>query len=323
MVGTTKTSLTLQQVLQMSSAIITELMEIRSRIDDLIEGGGSSSGSTSGKKGRAKKEKKASTRKGRPTAHGDFTKKICEEHKAEVDAFTAQLKESIPDKKGAHFMFVSQYKKEHMDEYKAFEETWKEAHPKDATASDAGSEAEGSATEGGAEAVAKPKRVVSDEQKAAMKAGREKAAAARKEAKAAEEAAAKEGVPLAPVAMAEPKPAAVPVAAKKQVKTAKKADAAEPTPVAVIAAPVPVAEPKPVAMAEPKPVEEEDGENEFLPFKKDGANYMRLGIKREDGNHVWATGDLWASKKGARGNYIGCLGEDGIIDTDAEEPQLE
>ena len=290
----------------MSSTIITELMEIRARIDGLIEGGGSSSGPISKK---AKKEKKASTRKGRPTAHGDFTKKICEEHKAEMDAFTAELKETTPDKKGGHLIFVAKYKKEHMDEYKAFEEAWKEAHPKEAV----GSDAEGVATEEGAEAVVKPKRVVSDEQKAAMKAGREKAAVARKEAKAAEEAAAKEGVPLAPVAVAAP--------AKKQVKTAKKADVAEPTPVAVIAAPVPVAEPKPKPVSEP--VEEDDGENEFLAFKKDGTNYMRLGIRREDGNHVWATGDLWASKKGTKGNYIGCLGEDGIIDTDAEEPQLE
>ena len=299
---------------KMSSTIITELMEIRTRIDRLIEDGGSSSGSTSGKKGRSKKEKKASTRKGRPTAHGDFTKKICEEHKAEMDAFTAELKETTPDKKGGHLIFVSKYKKEHMDEYKAFEESWKEAHPKDTAAasdadgSDAASTAEGSDTH----AVAKPKRVVSDAQKAAMKAGRERATAAKKEAKAAEETAAREEVPLAPITVVEK------VQAKKPVKVVKKAGSA------ITAPAVAMAEPKPLAIAEPKPVPEDDGENEFLPFKKDGTNYMRLGIKRDDGNHLWATGDLWASKNNQKGTYIGCLSEDGKeIDTKTEEPQLE
>jgi len=125
--------------------------------------------------------KKPRVNKGQSTSHGDFTKKILEEHKAEVDAFKAELKISKPEQKGAHLVFVSKYKKEHVEEFKAFEAEWKAAHPKVFADDSASSSDEVSPAAGGMPAAAgKPKRVMSDEQKAKMKAGREKAAAAKK-----------------------------------------------------------------------------------------------------------------------------------------------
>jgi hypothetical protein len=47
-----------------------------------------------------------------------------------------------------------------------------------------------------------------------------------------------------------------------------------------------------------------------------------MGISKPDGNHEWLSGDLWLSKKGARGSYAGELMEDGSINADAEEPTL-
>jgi len=273
---------------------------------------GNASGATNAKT----KAKKPSARKGRPTPHGDFTKKILEEHKAAVKTFKAELKESNPDQKGAHLIFVSNYKKAHMDEYNAFEAAWNETHPKDDSASEAASVAEGSDAE--ANATAKPKRVISDEQKAKMKAGREKKAAEKKALKAAEEQAATTEVPATPATITPVIVAEAPAKKKgKQVVVATPVTPVTPV-VAAVAAPVPfVAE---TTVAETTVAEEE---NEFIPFKHSATNYLRLGIKREDGNHLWASGDLWASKKGQKGAYIGCLQADGTIDKTAEEPMME
>jgi hypothetical protein len=83
-----------------------------------------------------------------------------------------------------------------------------------------------------------------------------------------------------------------------------------------------------VAVAAPEPEEETESQSEgedaleLLPFKLDGVSYFRLGAKSSDGEIAWQ-GDLWYNKKGVRGSYVGSLQEDGSIDTDAEEPQLE
>lgn len=106
--------------------------------------------------------------KGVPTCHGDYTRMILEQQKEAV----ARFKEASPGMKGAHLTFVSLYKKDHAREYAAFEAAWKEAHPK--PLADPKPEA---ASE---EAEVKPKRVISDEQKAKMKAGREAALAKKK-----------------------------------------------------------------------------------------------------------------------------------------------
>lgn len=293
----------------MSSTIatmsITDLLEQRTLIDTqiCIKTGGAIVG-TSNKVKLTKngKPKKESTRKGKPTCNGDFTKKVCAEHKDEYTEF----KKANPEKKGAHLIFLSNYKKEHKEEYEAFETAWKEAHPKidskieedHGSASDAGSGVPGSAT-GSATGSEKAKRVLSPEHLAKMKVGRE-AAKAKKDAEKA--------VPSDTfTATTVPVPAVVPV--KKSVKKAQK-EIIEP--VAVISA----ANSSNASVAE-------DDEPELIPFKHGGVTYMRLGNKRADGNYLWATGDLWANKKGGKGVYVGAIQDDGSVDTDALEPLLE
>ena len=130
--------------------------------------------------------KKQNANKGRPTCHGDFVKKILEEQK---DAAAAYKLEN-PEQKGSHLVFVANYKKEHAEEFAAFEAAWKEAHPKAEPAPKAvaapvaDDEATVASEPVAAVAEAKPKRVMTDEQKAKMKAGRE-AAKAKKTADAA------------------------------------------------------------------------------------------------------------------------------------------
>ena len=153
-----------------------------------------------------------------------------------------------------------------------------------------------------APAAEKPKKVLSPEHLAKLKAGREAKKAAKDAEKAAAEAEAKGE---SPIALSPPAPAEAPVKAPKKPKEAKKA-----APVAEVAAP---------ALA---PDAEEAREGELLPFKLGGATYIRMGISKPDGNHEWLSGDLWLSKKGARGSYAGELMEDGSINADAEEPTL-
>jgi len=259
-------------------------------------------GSSAVKLNKSGKPKKQNSNKGKPTCHGDFVKMICEKMKDEVAAFKA----ANPEQKGAHLVFAANYKKENTEEFAAFEAEWKEAHPKDAVSSNASvaddaevaSEASGSATE-------KPKRTMSDEQKAKMKAGRE-AAKAKKDAEKAGTAPVAEVPAPAPVAVtaapeAKPTPEAKPVteAKKKPVKSAKKADAIT-TPVVA-----------PIAAAEP----------ELLPFKMSGETYLRMGTKRPDGNHLWTSGHLWQSNKGKKGEHIGEIQDNGEIDETASEPE--
>lgn len=300
----------------MSASTVTisvdALLHLRATVDNLLAGKAIAvSGSVA--KRQAKKQRKPSARAGLPTVRGDFTKKCLEDHKDEVKAY----KEANPDQKGAHIVFVSNYIKEHDDEYRVFEAAWKEAHPKvekpavaddsaDDVASDAGSESSGSAAEG--EKVKKPRKQRSEEEKAATKAKAAATRAANKTKKEAErtgeEEAAKEEAAPAPAAPVAEKP-------KKQPKKAQKAKE-EP-------APVPVTAPAPAAPA----AEEDDDAPEFLPFTLGKAKYLRLGNLKADGSTLWASGDLWENKKGTRGDYAGLLQDDGSIDASAEEPNLE
>jgi hypothetical protein len=59
---------------------------------------------------------------------------------------------------------------------------------------------------------------------------------------------------------------------------------------------------------------------ELLPFTMGKITYLRNGNPRADGNHLWTSGYLWESNKGAKGAYKGQLQADGKIDTDAKEP---
>ena len=298
---------------------IADLLTYRNALEAAIiaKCGGSAAGPVAvaevkGKKGKDGKEKKPSARAGKPTAYGDFSSKIQKEFAEQIKEF----KEANPEMKGAHMTWVGNYKEQHPEIYETFKAEWAVAHPKSdaasASASDAGSadEATGEAT-GDATAVAeaKPKKVLSPEHLAKMKAGRE----AKKAAKDAEKALAEaEGRAEAPIAV-QPK-AEKAEKAKKEPKKAKKA--AE---ITVPLAALPSAAPAPA----PAPAEEEgDKEAEELPFKLGGATYIRMGVSKPDGNHEWLSGDLWLNKKGKRGAYAGEMMEDGSINTDAEEPEL-
>ena len=116
--------------------------------------------------------KKPRANAGKPTCHGDFTKKILAEQKEGVIAF----KLANPEMKGSHLTFVSNYKKEHPEEVEEFKKQWELEHPTDVPVVPVVAVA----TDG---AETKAKRVMSDEQKAKMKAGREASAAAKKAAK--------------------------------------------------------------------------------------------------------------------------------------------
>ena len=247
------------------------------------------------------KVRKPSANKGKPTARGDFTKKITVEH---ADDFAA-YKEANPDLKGPHLSWYKHYIDEHKDEYEAFKAAWALEHPKELDAAESGDGAESAANSEGAEAaegVAKPKKVLSPEHLAKMKAGREAKLAEKKAAKDLLEATAKAAVSLPPIP--EEVAVAAPVAKLKAPKTVTKK-----------AAPAPVPAPAPMVT----PV---DAEPEELPFKHNGMTYIRIGVAKADGNHEWSSTDLWHSKKGKRAGYVGELMEDGSINEDAEEPAL-
>ena len=253
---------------------------------------GSSLNGTSGplKLTKSGKPRKESSNKGKPTSHGDFTKKILAEQKEKIAEFKAQH----PELKSAHLNFLKIYKEENPQEYETFKAEWALAHPKDSD-SESTKSSEDSVTEEttGSEPVAeKPKRTMSDEQKAKMKAGREASAAAKKASKDAETTPVETEVPVETEAKA-------PVATKP-VKKAKKAITTE-----VVT----------VETSQPQVTE-------LLPFSMGTMNYLRSGVQRSDGNHLWMTGHLWQAKKGLKGPYVGELKNDGTIDQDADEPKV-
>jgi hypothetical protein len=332
------------------SSTLPELLSLRSQIDAAISaacGGDASAAVLQASSGKG--PKKPSARAGQPTAYGAFSSKVQKEHAEEIKAF----KEANPEMKGAHMAWVGKYKEEHPDIYEAFKTEWAEAHPKPA--------APAAAVEGAEGEEAKPKKVLTPEHLAKMKAGREAA-------KAAKAAAAAAGVEPAPLSDSEaekaekaekPKRVLTPEhlaklkagrEAAKALKDAEKAAAAaeanEQSPIALMpeaapdsdkakkpkkakkaAAPVPAPAPVAVPVAAPAPVpvavaEEAQVEAEELPFKHGGAVYIRMGISNASGQPKWASNDLWMSKKGARGPYAGELMEDGSINADAEEPAV-
>jgi hypothetical protein len=277
-----------------------------------IAAGASNSGGK-GKLTKTGKVRKPSANKGKPTARGDFTKKITAER---ADDFAA-YKEANPDLKGPHLSWYKHYIDEHKEEYEAFKAAWALEHPKEDAAEGASEGAEDSPAEGAA-AEAKPKKVLSPEHLAKMKAGREAKLAEKKAAKDLLEAAAKADGPISLAPLVEDAPAAplaapAPVKLKGPKKVTKKT-AAPLEPAAEPAAPL-----EPAAV--PAEAEAEAGPEE-LPFKHNGVTYIRIGIQKADGNHIWASTDIWHSKKGKRASYAGELMEDGSINEDAEEPSL-
>jgi hypothetical protein len=87
------------------------------------------------------------------------------------------------------------------------------------------------------------------------------------------------------------------------------------------AAPVSLALPVPAPVAAPAPAASEEAEEgvELLPFVLDGQTYLRPKSGDE-----WASGDLWyTTADGSKGGYLGELMDDGSINTDAEEPEIQ
>ena len=287
----------------MSSIVLpnvkSELLEIRAKIDALLEQVGASAGeiasaapSKGGKKSAAEKKPK---RASQGTAWAAYSSQLIKTQEVAYKAFQEQLKQAGGDDKralvGVMPKFAKHWRAEHEEEYAAFEAEWRAAHPplssKASVASDdAESVAEGEASEGSEKKKRGPKKLadMTPEEKAKHDAG----VAARKAKKAAEKAAGgEEEVPLAPAA-APAKPAAAPAA--------------------------------PVVAEEAE--EAEEGDAELLPFKLDTVKYLRLGTQGENGTISWLMGDLWENNKGSKGEYKGCLLADGTIDYDAVEPEL-
>ena len=268
-----------------TSMNLTQLLAARSQIDaDIAMKTGGAVAGTSMTK--SGKPRKTPKNAGKPTAYGDFSSKIQKEHADEIKAFKA----ANPEIKGAHFSYVGTYKKEHEDEYKAFLAEWEIAHPKDDSPKDAESadEKEEEKSQTSSQKRRGPKKLT--EMTPEELAKHKESVAARK--------AKKEAAPADSASEA-----ATVVAPGKKTKKVTKKEATIVTPVAIVA---------------------EDEDPELLPFKHNGKNYLRLGAKREDGKHLWTSGNLWESKKGAKGAYFGCLQADGTIDTDEElEPIIE
>lgn len=292
---------------------LPELQALRLEVENRIAGLIGSSGAvvafakTKGRKEpKEPKEPKAKRASG-PSAWGDWTKKVFAEQKAEIEAFKAasevkqgaQLKwlSSGGDKKGAHEepgpgseRFGSK-----SAAWLAFKTEWDVAHPKGSGASVSG----GSDAEGEAPVAEAPKKRRGPKKLADMTpeelAAREAKKALKGAKKAEEEEAAREAAPFG-----RPNPAG--------------GGGAEAAPVAV-----------PVAAEEAAEESEEEETVELLPHVIDGTRYVRPGVKDESGAITWASGDLWFYKKSApqnRGDYVGCVDEAGIIDSNAEEPNL-
>ena len=125
-------------------------------------------------------KRKSNKNKGKPTVWGDFSKSIQKDHKQQIIDYKA----AHPDEKSPHLAYVTNYRKQHPEIYDAFKVTWKEAHPDTADTGSVAEEVDAAGGGGSASDVAKPKRVISEEQKAKMKAGREKKKAEKDAAKA-------------------------------------------------------------------------------------------------------------------------------------------
>jgi hypothetical protein len=225
-----------------------------------------------------KKEKKDS----KPRAAGawaGWTAHCPKAHAAEYESFKA----SSATKQGIAPLFCTQWRKDHEEEYAAFEAKWKEEHsaPVSAAASVASADSPAAASEPATKAPqeGKVRKPQSEETKAAAALKR----AATKAKKAAEAASAE--------------------------LTAKMAAA-------------PAVPASPASVASQGISDEEEESPDLLPFKLGGKSYLRPGYLGDDGKTTWATGDLWESKKGLRGDWAGALQEDGSIDLDAEEPEI-
>ena len=289
--------------LSLTTLSLTELLNQRSMIDAEIakQTGGASVVATESSKG--KKEKKPSSRSGKPTSWSAFSSMLQKEHAEDIKAYKA----ANPDLKSAHLKWVGDYKLSHLEEYETFKTKFEAENPK-TTVTEVTTVTEGEGTTEPS-TKEKAKRVLSPEHLAKLKAGREASRAKKQEEKNKEVA---EAVAEAPVSLTVPETAVTvteeaPAPKKKTIKTVKKKESSS--------------EPKP----EPVVTEEAHApkaEGVELPFKIGPSSYIRFGVPSEGGETNWLSNDLWLNKRGSRGAYVGELMEDGSINTDAEEPPV-
>lgn len=268
-----------------SKLSVAQLLATRSAIDEAIMAR-SAAGGGGGGGGKATKVKEPKVkRKGSPGAWSDWTKKMMIENDVEIKAF----KEAAEKKCGAHLKWISANKGKESAEWLTFKAEWDASHPKGAKEDSIDvSIAESSESE---EAEATVVAVV------VKKRGPKKLADMTEEEKAKHDA----GV------------------AERKAKKNAGANALEAEAKASVAAKPPVALPVALPVASSMPLAEEDC-IELKVFTLDNQKYMRPWSGSANN---WATGDLWyTTKKGEKSHYLGELMEDGSINADAEEPEL-
>jgi len=301
--------------LSLTTLSLTELLNQRSMIDAEIakQTGGASVVATESSKGKGKKEKKPSSRSGKPTSWSAFSSMLQKEHAEDIKAY----KTANPDLKSAHLKWVGDYKLSHLEEYEAFKTKFEAENPKttvtEVTTVSEGEEGTEATTEPKA-TTEKPKRVLSPEHLAKLKAGREASRAKKQEEKNKEVA---EAVAEAPVSLTVPETAVTvteeaPAPKKKTIKTVKKKESKAEV----------LTQPQPETAVTTEEAQAPKAEGVELPFKIGPSSYIRFGVPSEGGETNWLSNDLWLNKRGSRGAYVGELMEDGSINTDAEEPPV-
>jgi hypothetical protein len=293
--------------LSLTTLSLTDLLNQRSMIDAEIakQTGGASVVATESLKGKGKKEKKPSSRTGKPTSWSAFSSMLQKEHAEDIKTY----KTANPDLKSAHLKWVGDYKLSHLEEYEAFKTKFEAENPK-TTVTEVTTVSEGEQlTEATTE---KPKRVLSPEHLAKLKAGREASRAKKQEEKNKEVATA---VAEAPVSLTVPETAVTvseeaPAPKKKTIKTVKKKESKAEV----------LTQPETAVTTEEAQAPKAEGVE--LPFKIGPSSYIRFGVPSEGGETNWLSNDLWLNKRGSRGAYVGELMEDGSINTDAEEPPV-
>ena len=245
-------------------------------------------------RGSGKKEKKEK-KDSKPRIAGVWavwTKEAPLAHPEEYAAFKA----SSEKKQGITPLFCSKWREDHPEEYAAFKLKF-ESEALLLKSSPAESPASVASVASVAPKVKKPQ---SEETKAKAALKRAATKAAKKAAEDALLEMKKQSV-SAPVASV-PKKIATPVAALPMLPVPQEEDEDE------------------------EDEEDEEEAPELLHFKLAGRNYLRPGYNRA-GSSLWASGDLWATKKvkdiWVKGEWEGVLEEDGSIDTSAEEPEIE
>jgi hypothetical protein len=280
-------------------ASLPELMAMRSEIESRITAIMSGGGSIVASGGSSKPAKKVATKRSSgPSAWGDWTKQVVEENKQELEAFKAEQ----ATKQGAHLKWMGaggpgsgRFGKD-SDAWKGFKSEWDASHPKQPASSGASTASSDSEEAPSAEKKRRgPKKLseMSEEERVAHDAKKLQKRQAKN--KDAEVAATGADLGRAQGGSTATQPSLTSIPEESQVTFAGDAD--------------------------------EEESVELLPFVLDGTKYVRLGTKSgESSEPVWATGDLWYFKKTAvnnKGDYVGKLDDDGSIDADAEEPEVE